>query len=170
VPGPLSPPAGSTEAQTRLLPAALARIPAPLALPARHLILPTIGVDSKVVPIGTYIDRRGELAWETAAFAVGHHRGTAGPGQAGNMVLSGHISSPGEGAVFRNLPNLKVGEGIIVRTEERQYLYRVTDVQTVTPRDVSVMAQTPEPTVTLITCVPDGIYSHRLIVTGTLVS
>jgi sortase A len=86
------------------------------------------------------------------------------------MVLSGHISSPGEGAVFHRLPELKTGEGIIVRTDERQYLYRVTEVKTVGPREVSVMAQTTDPVVTLITCFPDGIYSHRLIVTGTLVS
>jgi len=169
VPGPRLPLGGSTEAQAHLLPDVLGRRPAPLALPARRLIVPTIGVDSRVLPIGTYIDRHGELAWETAAFAVGHHRGTAGPGQPGNMVLSGHISSPGEGAVFHRLPELKTGEGIIVRTDERQYLYRVTDVKTVGPREVSVMAQTSDPVVTLITCFPDRIYSHRLIVTGTLV-
>ncbi len=105
----------------------------------------------------------------TAPFAVGQHKGLAGPGQNGNMVLSGHISSPAEGAVFHSLPELKVGEGVIVGTDERQYLYRVTDVKTVTPDQVSVLDQTPDPTVTLITCVPDGIYSHRLVVTARLV-
>src|SRR5438876_585171 len=108
-------------------------------------------------------------ALETAPFAVGQHKGLAGPGQNGNMVLSGHISSPNEGAVFHHLPDLKVGEGVIVGTEERQYLYRVVDVKTVTPDEVSVLDQTPDPTVTLITCVPDGIYSHRLVVTARLV-
>jgi sortase (surface protein transpeptidase) len=32
-----------------------------------------------------------------------------------------------------------------------------------------VLEQTPDPTATLITCVPDGIYSHRLVVTARLV-
>ena len=86
------------------------------------------------------------------------------PARRVNMVLSGHISSPNEGAVFHNLPELKVGQGVIIATDERQYLYRVTDVKTVTPDAVSVLDQTPDPTATLITCVPDGIYSHRLVV------
>jgi LPXTG-site transpeptidase (sortase) family protein len=71
--------------------------------------------------------------------------------------------------VFHHLPDLKVGEGVIVATDERQYLYRVEDIKTVTPDQVSVLDQTPDPTATLITCVPDGIYSHRLVVTARLV-
>ena len=95
------------------------------ALPARRVVIPTIGLDSKVIQLGTTLDRRGQIAWETAPFAVGQHKGLAGPGQNGNMVLSGHISSPNEGAVFHHLPELKLGEGVIVSTEERQFLYRV---------------------------------------------
>ena len=85
------------------------------------------------------------------------------------MVLSGHISSPNEGAVFHGLPEMEVGQGVIIATDERQYLYRVTEVKTVTPDQVQVLDQTPDPTATLITCVPDGIYSHRLVVTARLV-
>ena len=48
-------------------------------------------------------------------------------------------------------------------------VYRVTDVKTVTPDQVSVMDPTPDATATLITCVPDGIYSHRLVVSAHLV-
>ena len=85
------------------------------------------------------------------------------------MVLSGHISSPNEGAVFHSLPALKVGEGVIVATDEQQYLYRVIDIQTVTPDQVQVMDPTILPTLTLLTCVPDHIYSHRLVVSARLV-
>jgi len=161
--------AGSTDAEMHVVPVLAGKPPIAAALPARRLVIPTLGLDSKVIQLGTKLDRRGQLAWETAPFAVGQHKGLAGPGQNGNMVLSGHISSPNEGAVFHHLPDLKVGEGVIVGTEERQYLYRVLDVKTVTPDEVSVLDQTPDPTVTLITCVPDGIYSHRLVVTARLV-
>jgi LPXTG-site transpeptidase (sortase) family protein len=161
--------AGSTDAEMHVLPVLSGKPPIAAALPARRIVIPTLGLDSKVIQLGTKLDRRGQLAWETAPFAVGQHKGLAGPGQNGNMVLSGHISSPNEGAVFHHLPDLKVGEGVIVGTEERQYLYRVVDVKTVTPDEVSVLDQTPDPTVTLITCVPDGIYSHRLVVTARLV-
>jgi LPXTG-site transpeptidase (sortase) family protein len=161
--------AGTTEAEMHVLPVPQGKPPVATALPARRVVIPTIGLDSKVIQLGTKLDRRGQIAWETAPFAVGQHKGLAGPGQNGNMVLSGHISSPNEGAVFHRLPELKIGEGIIVGTEERQYLYRVVDVKTVTPDEVSVLDQTPDPTATLITCVPDGIYSHRLVVTARLV-
>ncbi|SRR6266851_2920582 len=161
--------AGSTDAEMHVVPVLSGKPPIAAALPARRIVIPTLGLDSKVIQLGTKLDRRGQLAWETAPFAVGQHKGLAGPGQNGNMVLSGHISSPNEGAVFHHLPDLKVGEGVIVGTEERQYLYRVVDTRTVTPDEVSVLDQTPDPTVTLITCVPDGIYSHRLVVTARLV-
>jgi LPXTG-site transpeptidase (sortase) family protein len=160
---------GSTDAEMHVLPVLSGKPPIAPTLPARRIIIPTLGLDSKVIQLGTKLDRKGQLAWETAPFAVGQHKGLAGPGQNGNMVLSGHISSPNEGAIFHHLPDLKVGEGVIVSTEERQYLYRVTDVQTVTPDKVEVLNQTSDATATLITCVPDGIYSHRLVVTARLV-
>lgn len=162
-------PVGSTYQEMHVVPVVAGKPPVAAALPARRVIIPTIGLDSKIIQLGTKLDRRGEIAWETAPFAVGQHKGLAGPGQNGNMVLSGHISSPNEGSIFHNLPELKVGEGVIVATDERQYLYRVTDVKTVTPDQVEVLDQTPDPTATLITCVPDGIYSHRLVVTARLV-
>jgi sortase A len=163
-------PAGlvGADAEAHVLPVPQ-KLPSVQALPAKRLIVPTIGLDSKVIQLGTHLDKRGQLAWETAPFAIGHHRGTAGPGQDGNMVLSGHISSPNEGAIFHRLPDLKVGEGVIVATDERQYLYRVVDRKVVTPDEVSVMEPTPDSTATLITCYPDGIYSHRLVVTTKLV-
>jgi sortase A len=161
--------ASTTDAEMHVMPVLPGKPPVSAALPARRVVIPTIGLDSKVIQLGTTLDRRGQIAWETAPFAVGQHKGLAGPGQNGNMVLSGHISSPSEGAVFHHLTELKVGEGVIVSTEERQYLYRVVQVQTVTPDQVQVLDPTPDPTLTLITCVPDKIYSHRLVVTAHIV-
>jgi LPXTG-site transpeptidase (sortase) family protein len=161
--------AAGPEAESFVIPVPSVRLPITAPLPARRVVIPTIGVDSKVIQLGTKLDRRGQIAWETAPFAVGQHKGLAGPGQNGNMVLSGHISSPNEGAVFSHLPDLKVGEGVIVATEERQFLYQVVETKVVTPDQVAVMDPTPDATATLITCVPDGIYSHRLVVTARLV-
>jgi LPXTG-site transpeptidase (sortase) family protein len=134
-----------------------------LQVPER-LQIPTIDLDSKVVPIGTRTDDKGHILWETAAFAVGHHKGTGLPGETGNVVLSGHISSPREGAVFNKLPKVGIGDGIVVSTADRQFLYVVVETKTVTPDQVDVLDPTDESMVTMITCVPDGIYSHRLIV------
>jgi sortase A len=132
--------------------------------PPERLVIPSIALDTKVVGIGTHPDRSGNLVWETAAFAVGHHEGTANPGQIGNVVLSGHISSPNEGAVFRRLPQLKVDDGFAIITAQQSFLYRVRDVRVVTPSAVDVLDHTDRAVATLITCVPDGIYSHRLVI------
>jgi LPXTG-site transpeptidase (sortase) family protein len=71
-------------------------------------------------------------------------------------VLSGHISSPREGAVFNKLPKVQVGDGIIVSTPDRQYLYVVAETKTVTPDTVEVLDPTDHAIVTMITCVTDG--------------
>ncbi len=129
-----------------------------------HVQIPSIGVDTKVVPVGTKTDAQGHILWETAAFAVGHHKGSGLPGESGNVVLSGHISSPREGAVFSKLPQVKPGDGVVVSTAERQFLYVVVDTKVVTPDAVEVLDPTDKAIVTMITCVPDGVYSHRLVV------
>src|SRR5436305_5458828 len=100
--------------------------------PPDPLQIPSIGLDTKIVPIGTKLDPRGFVAWETAAFAVGYHRGSGLPGENGNVVLSGHISSPHEGNIFTKLPKVAPGDGIVVSTPDRQYLYVVSDIKTVT--------------------------------------
>ncbi|HZR99004.1 MAG TPA: sortase, partial [Chloroflexota bacterium] len=133
-------------------------------LPPSRLVIPSIELDAKVLPLGTTRDRTGKLVWETVPFAVGHHQGTANPGEPGNMVLSGHISSPNEGAIFKRLPQVKAGDAVVVMTAQEPYLYRVRDTQVVTPAAVEVLQPTAEAILTLLTCVPDGIYSHRLVV------
>lgn len=136
--------------------------------PASHIRIPSIGVDSQIVELGTTLDEKGELVWETPKHAVGHHLGTANPGEAGNVVLSGHISSPikKEGNVFSRLPQLQPGAAVTLETPEGAYTYRVTARRVVEPTEVSVMAPTPLPTLTLITCYPDWVYTHRLVVTA----
>jgi sortase A len=162
---PKRPPATATPQPTPVVMPTPPAVPfAAKSLPPVRLIIPSIGLDSRVVPVSTRLDTRGSLAWETAAFAVGHHAGSANPGQVGNVVLSGHISSPNEGAVFRNLPRIQLGDGVIVATADHQYLYRVYDIQVVLPQAVEVLDPTDTAIVTLITCVPDGVYSHRLVV------
>ena len=167
--GPIGQPvsvAGAGIQQSRVIPALQPRTRpyTNRAVVPDHLVIPGIEVDSKVIQIGTKLDDKGKLIWETAAFAVGYHRGTGLPGEPGNIVLSGHISSPREGAVFNKLPKLESGDGIILSAGDRQYLYVVREKQAVTPDAVEVLDPTDRAIVTLITCVPDGVYSHRLVV------
>lgn len=142
----------------------------PGMLPVR-LNIPSIGLNgAKVVEVGTHTEK-GVLVWETADHAVGHHIGTAVPGQPGNVVLSGHISSPirGEGSIFRNLPGLsdKIGSRISVETADGSWFhYDIVGTDVVTPADTWVLGSSAAPVLTLLTCVPDGVYTHRFVALG----
>lgn len=163
---PLAPATELLDPQSRVIPP-LAPRPSSLAartLPPQRLVIPSIALDARIIPIGIRRDKDGNPVWETAPFAVGHHVGSANPGEPGNVVLSGHISSPREGAVFQQLPRVKPGDGLVVATSQQQFLYRVRDVSIVAPDAVELLDATPIPVVTLITCYPDGVYSQRLIV------
>ncbi len=138
----------------------------PRKQPPARLIIPSIGVDAKVIELGTHYNEKGELVWETAPFSAGHHVGTANPGEAGNTVISGHISSTREGAVFSRLPQINTGDGVVVVTRDRDYVYQVVDKRVVDPTMVEVMNSSDGEILTILTCVPDGIYSHRLVVTA----
>lgn len=159
-------PSDPLDAQALVIPPVLARSAAftTRTLPAERLAIPSIGLESRVVPLEIHNDRSGALVWETAPFAVGHHRGSANPGEPGNVVLSGHISSPSEGSVFQRLPQVKLGDSIVIATAQQNFLYRVWDVQVVAPTATEFIEPTTAASATLVTCYPDRVYSHRLVV------
>jgi sortase A len=145
------------------------------ASPPTRLTIPSVGIDQPVVPVGwSMIPAPGggvKSEWDVADFAVGHHKGSVNPGQRGNVVMSGHVDYKGE--VFRNLHKVSKGDEIILHTEKGQYIYVATDLKIVREEGVSdeqkranarFMNQTPDRTLTLITCHPYGIDTHRLIV------
>jgi sortase A len=134
-----------------------------------RIVIPAIALDARVVEVGIVVEH-GKPAWETAAFAVGFHRGTALPGSRGNSVLAGHISSPvsKKGDVFRRLPEVRIGDRVDVYVGERRVSYEIAEVRVVPPTAVQVLNQTEDATLTLITCYPNGVYSKRLVVVGKL--
>lgn len=135
----------------------------PLTL--QRIMIPSIGVDAPVVPLGIHWEK-GQFVWDTASHAVGWYGSTALPGLGSNIVMSGHISSPlrGEGSVFRRLPEVQVGDVIVLETAAGEHRYRTAARNIVAPTAIAIMAPTATETLTLITCYPDLIYSHRLIV------
>lgn len=136
-----------------------------------RIAIPSIGLDARVVEVGIVVEN-GRPAWETAAFAVGYHRGTALPGTRGNTVMAGHISSPvsKKGDIFRRLPQARIGDRVDVFVGERRISYEVAEIRVVPPTAVQVMSPTPDATLTLITCYPDNVYSKRLVVVSKLVT
>ncbi len=83
--------------------------------------------------------------------AVGHVPGTAFPWEEGNVALAGHRDS-----FFRPLRRVKIGDLVRIVTPESVYTYRVSSTREVAPQKVAVLAATPRPTLTLITCFPFG--------------
>ena len=139
-------------------PAPAQPVPAPAVVPASRIVIPSIEVDAPVTE-GT--------DWESLRYRVGHHPGTADPGQRSNMVLAAHNDVYGE--IFRYLPDVPLGEIVTVYAGEQVYRYRITDRRIILPNQVEVMAPTTGPTLTLISCYPYLIDTHRIVLFGELI-
>jgi sortase A len=161
-PGRAPEPGEAGELPEELLPALLAYDPLPTPAPGPELALririPAIGVDHPVV--------QGD-DWEQLKLGVGQHVGSADPGQPGNVVLSAHNDIYGE--IFRHLDRLAAGNEVILSTASRDYTYVIEGMQIVEPADVWVMGPTDTPQLTLISCFPFRINTHRIAVFGRLV-
>jgi sortase A len=136
---------------------------------ATWIYIPSIQVDSRVIEIGVKKEK-GSWIWEAPAFAVGHYGGTANPGEIGNAVFTGHIRSnpiKEEGSVFGRLPEIELGHTVyLYNADGRQFTYVVVEMKVVLPSEISILDPTPDETLTLVTCVPDWVYSHRFVVTA----
>ena len=105
-------------------------------------------------------------SWDQLKKGVGHHIGSANPGERGNLVLSAHNDVFGE--IFRHLDQLQPGDEIVVYSGSQRYRYTVSERRLVAPTQVDVMAPTNEPAVTLISCYPYLIDNQRIVVFGQL--
>jgi sortase A len=144
-----------------LLPLVTAYEPPPIPTPgpeqARRITIPAINVDHPVV--------QGD-DWEQLKKGVGQHIGSSDPGTPGNLVLTAHNDIYGE--IFRHLDQLKVGDEIIVQTLSRRFVYVVQSQRMVEPSDISVLATTRKPTITLISCYPYLVDTQRIVIIGAL--
>lgn len=86
---------------------------------------------------------------------VGHLDGSALPGQPGNVVLAAHRDT-----FFRSLRNVQRGDTIRVATPYATHTYVVDSTEIVNPTETRVMAPTPSPALTLITCYPFYFVGH----------
>ena len=163
LPGGHEPPVPGQEpvpAQYRHLIAPITPVPIPTPGPEQptRIVIPAINADARVV--------EGD-SWEQLKKGAGHHIGSANPGERGNCVISAHNDIYGE--IFRDLNELELEDEIIVYAGAQPYRYRVVAKRIIEPTEVEVMDPTPEPILTLITCYPYRIDTHRLIVIAALV-
>jgi sortase A len=149
-------------------------VPAPPPLPpSSRVVIPRIGLDTKVVDVGVLPN--GEM--ETAAYAVGRLNVSADAGDDGNVVLAGHNDVLGE--VFRRLPELQVGDEFQLFRGAAPFRYRVEGKTIVREEGASEaqrrenarwMEPADEPVATLISCYPYRVDTHRVIVRARLVA
>lgn len=79
----------------------------------------------------------------------GHLEQTPLPGEPGNAVVTAHRDT-----FFRHIFELETGDEIVVQRNGRAFRYEVTGKKIVKPEDVSVIAPSSDPQLTLITCYP----------------
>jgi sortase A len=99
---------------------------------------------------------------QTLRRGPGHLENTAYPGDSGNMVIAGHRDS-----FFWPLRDIQRGDDIFLDTPEGRFQYQVTWLRVVSPKDLSVLAPTSQPELTLITCYPFWVFGDapdRLVV------
>src|SRR5260221_9376269 len=99
--------------------------------------------------------------------------GTALPGEKGNVFISGHSSISTvlhQKAVFANLVKVKKGDQVQISVLGQQFEYQVMGLKIVEPDDISVVYPPSEDGryLTLMTCVPPGFNTKRLIVLAKL--
>ncbi len=104
---------------------------------------------------------------EALKYAVGHFEGTGMPGQKGNFCVAGHRSYT-YSEYFNRADELDKGDIIKVRTQKGEFTYEIYEKKTVEPSEVSVLNPTDDATITLVTCTPIRIATHRLIIKGRL--
>ena len=107
-----------------------------------------------------------------------HFPTTSFPGEKGNSVIIGHrfLHLPPRKDTFFNLEDIKIGERIVIsqnpdpnRPEEEEFFnYIVTETKIVEPNDVSVIRQTDDYRLTLITCTPLWTSEKRFVVIAKL--
>ena len=103
---------------------------------------------------------------------VGHISQTAFPvgGEGNHTVLSTHRGLP-DARLFTDLDELEPGDAFYIRVLGNNLAYEVDQVEVVDPGDVSLLKpEEGKDYVTLLTCTPYGINSHRLLVRGSRVN
>lgn len=87
-------------------------------------------------------------------------------GKSTHCVLAGHTGLP-SAKLLTNIDHLKVGDRFYVHVLNEVLEYRIDDVSVVEPNEVSRLnVVSGKEYVTLVTCTPYGVNSHRLLVRG----
>lgn len=99
---------------------------------------------------------------------AGHVYGSSLPvgGESTHAVLAAHRGLPGQ-SLFTDIDQLEEGDQFYIHVLDEIHAYEIDQIRTVLPENVDGLNVTPgEDYVTLVTCTPYGVNSHRLLVRG----
>lgn len=102
---------------------------------------------------------------------VGHIESTSLPigGEYRHAVLTGHRGLP-SAELFTRLDELDIGDEFYIHVLDKTLAYQVDRILTVEPDELeSLVAEPGRDYVTLVTCTPYGVNTHRLLVRGSRV-
>ena len=97
------------------------------------------------------------------ADSLGHEPETAMMGETGNCVIAGHRNYT-FGSFFNRLNEVVEGDMIYIDTASDTFSYKVREIKVVEPEDLSVLENTDEEILTLYTCTPIYVATHRLVI------
>ena len=118
--------------------------------------------------INVYLPVQHGTDADTLEKSVGHVVGTSLPvgGSSTHAVLSAH-SGLASSKLFSDIDQLKRGDTFFVHVLGEVLAYKVDAINTVLPTDTSLLQIADgKDLVTLVTCTPFGINTHRLLVRG----
>ena len=118
--------------------------------------------------INVYLPVQHGTGAETLEKSVGHVVGTSLPvgGNSTHAVLSAH-SGMASAKLFSDIDQLEKGDVFYIHVLGDTLAYEVDAINTVLPTDTSLLQiEEGKDYVTLVTCTPFGINTHRLLVRG----
>lgn len=144
--------AGDEEYQSMLDPNGN-RIMGYIKIPKINVELPIYhGTEEKVLQVGV-----GH--WTTSSLPIG--------GETTHAVLTGHRGLPSR-MLFTDLDQMEKGDIFYIRVLDQVLAYQVDQILTVLPEETDALRIVEgKDYVTLVTCTPYGVNTHRLLVRGT---
>ena len=118
--------------------------------------------------INVYLPVQHGTGAETLERSVGHVVGTSLPvgGSSTHAVLSAH-SGMASSKLFSDIDQLEKGDTFYIHVLGEVLAYEVDNINTVLPTDTSLLQiEDGKDLVTLVTCTPFGVNTHRLLVRG----
>ena len=140
---------------------------------ARLVIIPKLNVKARAEQVGVKTDNT--MMAPNNIYDAGWYTGSAKPGQAGAVVVDGHVHGPTKPGVFADLYQLQAGDRIqIERGDHKLINYKVVKTKVYAANNVDMAAvlssiQSNANGLNLITCTGsinynDDTYNQRLVV------